>query len=138
MNAKTKIHQAKLASWTDLIKQQSNSGLTVKEWCSSNNISIHAFFYWKRALKETIIDSALPEIVPILQAPATNATAVVPSTVGTTAPSESAYSHNLCNSRELPSSSRAVSITLGDVRIEIGETASDEIISGIIKAVRHV
>lgn len=130
MTAKQKLHQANLAKWTALFKEQSSSGLTVKDWCSQNNISIHSYNYWKHAAKEAYVDSILPEIVP-LRAPA--------SFSGVDAyPSETASFgfRDSCNSRE-SIDAKSVSVTVGDIRIEIGSSASDEIITSIIKAVRH-
>ena len=47
---------------------------------------------------------------------------------------ESGESHK---SRDLLDTTMPVSISLGDVHIEIGVFASDDIIANIIKAVRH-
>lgn len=66
MNAKQKLHQAKMTKWADLIRQQMESGLTIREWCIQNNQSFHAYNYWKHILKETIVDSVVPDIVPII------------------------------------------------------------------------
>ena len=133
MNAKQKLHQVNLAKWTALFKEQASSGLTVKEWCARNNISIHTYNYWKHAAKEVYVDSILPDIVPIATVPLPSPSSVLPD-------SQQAKSCELRDSRDLynPSDSCCVSILIGDISIEIGASASDEIISGIIKAVRHV
>ena len=133
MNAKQKLHQANLAKWTSLFQEQASSGLTVKEWCAQNNISIHTYNYWKHVVKEVYVDSLLPDIVPVAPVP-------VPSLPLDPADSQkfesfhSLDSRNSCNSMD----SGCVSIVIGDIRIEIGSSASDEMVSEIIKAVRHV
>ena len=43
MNAKQKLHQAKLSDWSEIFKAQASSGLTAKEWCCQNSVSIHAY-----------------------------------------------------------------------------------------------
>ncbi len=54
----TKIqHQLSLEKWADIIRQQQASGLTINQWVTENNIRRDAFFYWKRKLKDTVIDS---------------------------------------------------------------------------------
>ena len=133
MNAKQKLHQVNLAKWTALFKEQASSGLTVKEWCARNNISIHTYNYWKHAAKEVYVDSVFPDIVPIAPVP-------LPSLSSAPPDSQQAKSCELRDSRDLYNSSDSgcVSILIGDIRIEIGASASDEVISGIIKAVRHV
>ena len=70
MNAKQKLHQAHLAEWTVRFSDQRASGLTVRQWCDQNHVSIHKYNYWKHQLKEEVVDQMLPDIVPL---PATNA-----------------------------------------------------------------
>lgn len=127
MSAHQKIHQANLSNWATLFKDQSESGLTIKDWCSKNNISIHKFYYWRRLAKESYVDSILPDIVP-MSLPAT-APDVDPLPVPT-----DTYDFN--NSHNLLKSS-PVTLSIGDIRIEIGSSASAAMIAGIIKAVRH-
>ncbi len=128
MNAKQKIHQAGLTKWATLIRDQKESGLSVEKWCSREGVSSHSYYYWKHLLKEEALKSVnLPEIVPLLP----QVTVPVPSV---TSPSD--LSHELYNSSD-PHPKSSVTVSLGDIRIEIGASASDDLISGIIKAVRH-
>ncbi len=134
MNAKQKLHQAQLTRWAALIKEQTESGLSIREWCRQNNKSFHAYNYWKHLLKESVVDSVLPDIVPISQPLIpTPQTSNQPLLIPSSAPSY--------NSPDLykapPTTLSPISISLGDVRIEIGPNASDDVISSIIKAVRH-
>lgn len=132
MNAKQTLHQANLAKWTALFHDQKSSGLTVKEWCSQNDVSFHAFYYWKGIAKEAYVKSLIPDIVPIPAAPA------APLPITQTGNSNSAL--KLYNSRESndPTQSPSpITVSSGDVRIEIGPSSPDELISRIIKAVRY-
>ena len=122
MSAKQKLRQAKLSEWTIVFQNQADSGLTVKEFCSKNNISIHAYNYWKHVVKEAYIDSLLPEIIPISEP-----SCPVPM-------DKAEISEPL--SRDLKNSF-PISIMINDIRIEIGSSASDDMITNIIKAVRH-
>ncbi len=133
MNAKQKIHQATMTKWATLIKDQKASGLTIRQWCDQKNVSFHAYNYWKHILKESVVDSVMPDIVPISQplVPSSNCEMILPES------GESHNSLNLRNSRILPDTTTPVSISLGDVHIEIGASASDDVIANIIKAVRH-
>ena len=65
MNAKQKLHQAHLAEWTARFSDQRASGLTVRQWCDQNHVSIHKYNYWKHQLKEEVVDQMLPDIVPL-------------------------------------------------------------------------
>ena len=49
MNANQKLHQASLELWAERIKDHAASNLTISEWCARNNLSIHAYNYWKCA-----------------------------------------------------------------------------------------
>lgn len=65
MNTTKKLQQVKLDQWAVLCKEQSESGLTVRQWCKQNGYTIHTYNYWKHRLKESYVDSVLPDIVPI-------------------------------------------------------------------------
>lgn len=125
MQAHSKIHQARLEDWKQRIADQSASGLTIREWCSLNNTTIHKFNYWKRLIKEELTDQVLPDIVPI-QIPD-----AFPIKSGKS--HESYDSHNF--STNFPTS-HPIAVSFADIRIEI--TASDiGLLSSIIKAVRN-
>ena len=133
MATNQKLRQAKIAKWVSLINDQASSGLKVTDWCKQNNISKHAYFYWKRIIKEEYVQSILPDIVPI--GPVSDKPSVYEESV--LGPIES---HDLRNSRNLcnPGSYNpaSISVSMGDIRIEIGPSASDQLIASIIKAVR--
>ena len=82
MNAKSKIHQMKPSKWMAIFQEQKQSNLSIKDWCSQNNISRHAFYYWRKIATESYMDSVMPDIVPI-------------------AMSHPVSEHELSNSREL-------------------------------------
>ena len=65
MNTTKQLQQIKLDQWAVLCKEQSKSGLTVKQWCDQNGYTIHTYNYWKHRLKENYVESALHDIVPI-------------------------------------------------------------------------
>lgn len=121
MNAKQKLHQAKLSDWSEIFKAQASSGLTAKEWCCQNSVSIHAYNYWKHQLKENVVDALLPDIVQV------NTALLDPYPVS----NESRDSHN---SRD---QSSVLTISYNDIHIRIGASISDEQILRMIKAVRY-
>ena len=133
MNAKQKIHQVKMTEWAALIREQSESNLTVKEWCNQNNYSIHKYNYWKHLLKEEAFNSVVPDIVPLSQPPAFS------SILSDAVPAHVPVSLNSCNSHESKvTSTSSAFISIGDVRIEIGPSVSDEVILGMINVLRSV
>lgn len=40
------------AQWQKMIKDQSESGLLIREWCRESNISHGKFYYWQRVIRE--------------------------------------------------------------------------------------
>ena len=55
MQPTEKLNQANLAKWAQIISEQKSSSLTIRDWCLQNNISYHAYNYWKHKLKESFI-----------------------------------------------------------------------------------
>lgn len=127
MNANQKIHNANLAKWVALFKEQKVSGLTVRDWCDNQGINTHTFYYWKSKAKEAYVDSALPDIVP-LQPP------IVQQPIQQDSYSVLHDSHKLYNS----CNTGDISVSLGDVHIHFSSTVSDERLIQIIGALRHV
>ncbi len=145
MNANKKIHDANLLEWAALIKEQSESGLTIADWCSQKGISKDKYFYWKRLVKEACLDSVMPEIVPLNAGPIDSQSSI-PMLPEPTPPSNFdnlPNSHNLLNSRESRDlynschSADTISVFMGDIRIEIGSNASDELIAKVIGVMRR-
>ena len=130
MNANQKLHQASLELWAERIKDHAASNLTISEWCSRNNLSIHAYNYWKHKLKEEYVSSILPDIVQIPSESSVPALTEEPSSNIISPSCESSESRNV-------SSSHAVSISVGDLSIQAGASVSDEMLMSLIKAVRY-
>ncbi|WP_347995776.1 hypothetical protein [uncultured Eubacterium sp.] len=120
MNTTKKLQQAKLDQWAVLCKEQSESGLTVRQWCEQNGYTIHTYNYWKHRLKESYVDSVLPDIVPIT-------------------PQPPAPLHELRDSRESADSciNNTISVSLCGVTLSLDASASDEMLCRIITALRH-
>lgn len=115
MNTTKKLQQAKLDQWAVLCKEQSESGLTVKQWCEQNSYTIHTYNYWKHRLKESYVDSVLPDIVPITPQPP--------------APLHELHDLGITNS---------ISILLGNTIISLVASTSDEMLYRIITALYHI
>ena len=128
MTAKQKLHQSNLALWMARFNDQAASGLSVRVWCERNNLSYHAYNYWKHLAKESYVDAIIPDIVPI------STPVISPQMPTISIPKTSSISPELSES---PNPHHIVSIFLDDIKIEIGSNASDKMIAGIIKAVRH-
>ena len=56
--------EVRLREWSEQIKAQQKSGLTVQKWCSENGISPKTYYYHLRRIREQCVESA-PSIVPL-------------------------------------------------------------------------
>ena len=129
MSAKSLIHQAKLTEWASRLSDQKASGLSVSEWCEQNNVSQYQYFYWKRLLKETIVDQMLPEIVPI-SIPSVPTKPDTSEVACTTRASCTSFASNF-------TSTTCARIFINGITIELEASASESFIQTLIKAVRH-
>ena len=59
------VHQAKLNTWADLIRDQQSSSLSIASWCEQHQLSKDQYYYWKRKLIDHYIEVQLPYIIPI-------------------------------------------------------------------------
>ena len=134
MNVNQTMHQANLSKWTALFHEQRQSGLTIKDWCSQNNVSVYAFFYWKRIAKETYVQSILPRSVP---QPQSDQLSCLPDTTPATEKHELYNLSNLHDHQPQPAPV-PITISLDNIRITFDADASDDRIFQILKAVRHV
>ena len=149
MNANKTFRQANLAKWTAIFQEQKASGMTVKDWCAQNNVSPHAYYYWKRLAKEAYMESVLPEIVPIaLPATDDNALSEAPHFPAEAhSPDDSRDLYNSRNSYNSPdtlntkspvsAASENVTISVNGIQINIDTSASDDLIFRVLKAVRY-
>lgn len=129
MSTRSIIHQATLNEWVSRIKEQKSSGLSVSEWCRQNNISRDKYFYWKRQLKEEVVEQSLPDIVPLTAPPVSSPAVPVP-----TSPTDECKSCTSCASFTPNFNAR---IFINGISIEIDSSASEAFIYSLIKAVRH-
>ena len=54
-------------SWALMVQEQSNSGLSIRDWCSQNNISTKTFYYRRKQIRSELLQAASPvfaELVP--------------------------------------------------------------------------
>lgn len=60
-------HQIKLSEWSKVIAACQSSGMTVIDWCKTNNISYKAYYYWLRRVREAALEASgmkVPEPPP--------------------------------------------------------------------------
>lgn len=152
MSAKKQLRKAKLIKWSALIKEQSESGLNVRAWCAQNDISKDSFYYWRRRVKEELIDSITPDIIPVLPiTPSTDAVDTTPVYDSPTAiapdvshnlykssnAAEQSVSSNLYNLPNTYDNSKTITISSNDIHIVLPISTDTTLITGIIEVLCH-
>lgn len=51
-------HEMLKTQWQRVIKDQSESSLSIREWCRENNFSHSKFYYWQRVIREEALIKA--------------------------------------------------------------------------------
>lgn len=127
MNSKQKLHQIKLTQLATRFQEQTASGLTVKAWCTKNNVTIHTYNYWKHKLKLEYVDSLLLAEHDIV--------ALTPELLQTCPDNTPVFCrlHDLRESHDLHKHNTP-SIACGDINISVGPNVSEEKLL-LIKAV---
>ena len=97
--------------WMEMIHNQKESGLSVKNWCQQNGVSQHCYYYRLQKLRE-LMGSEIPKLVEIK----------VPKE---THPEAEHIENNINNT--------AAYIRTGDAVIGLTNDASEELISRIVR-----
>ena len=58
MNTKQVAAELRLSQWAQLMKERSESGLSIKVFCEGKGIKEHIYFYWQRKLREAACEMA--------------------------------------------------------------------------------
>lgn len=127
MNAKQKLHQAKLQEWTARFADQKASGLTVRQWCEINHFSFHTYNYWKHLLKEEVVNQALPDIVPLS----------IPAVSDSDSSLEITGLRSIRSNRAIRPNQSLVKLGINGLSIEIEDSVPEEFLSKLLKAVRY-
>jgi hypothetical protein len=125
MNAKQKLHQVRLNEWTTRFKEQKASGLTVRQWCDQNQVSVHTYNYWKHVLKEELVDQMLPDIVPV----------TLPVPTSSNLPTEQESPCPVQEERAIRANCTTVKLIINGISIEMDSTVQEAFLHALMKAV---
>ena len=51
--------------WEMVVQECAASGLSTREFCRQRGIPEKSFYYWQRKLRQQIVESAAPQLVPL-------------------------------------------------------------------------
>ena len=107
--AKKLTKQYRLEQWTSIIQERIKSGKRVDVWCTENNISRNAYYYWLRIIKLETTENSVPEKQQLPK--------VVPL---------------------IPPMPTAIILKVNGISLEIQDCASDTIIEKTLRALRNI
>ena len=51
-------HELLKAKWKEIIREHYKSGVSIRKWCESHQISALSFFYWTRVIRQDLLIKA--------------------------------------------------------------------------------
>lgn len=109
-------HEMRLAQWTPIIQECRASRISVRKWCSQNQVNEKQFYYWQRRIRQEAHASLVKkEETSLMFAPLPAA-----------------------SSSESLSSQVAVTFHYGDLKIEISNHACQPLLSLVGQVLSHV
>lgn len=112
-------HEMRLIQWTPIVRECRSSGMSVKSWCTENNVNEKQFFYWQRRVRE--------EVYSVLEKTESKRQ---PTFVQLPAPVDSA--------RNTSAFMADMVIHIGNNMIELSNTVSEELLSKVLKVISDV
>lgn len=108
-------HEVDAGRWAALIKERTDSGMTIREWCREKNIKESQYYYWLKILRRDESATAQRDsgVMPFVELPA------------------------VCQGRGEAHGRAAAVIRKGDIFIEITDSVSAGFIAKILEAVSH-
>lgn len=126
------IKQAKLNEWANRIRSQVESGLSVRDWCAANQITKDQFYYWRQKCRDSIIQSNVPDIIPVSLPVADDC-----PTYTTSHPTTLSYTTTPDSARDNESNTSSFKLTTSELSLEINTSLPLDAIISIIKEVRN-
>lgn len=98
--------------WAEMVKQRTNSGMTVTAWCAENNVNTKTYYYWLRKLRMAACKEISEEhsVVPVRLNPV----------------------HSQTNSHK-----KAINLQINGVTVEIADGTSTETITAVLNALQR-
>lgn len=113
--------EIRMAGWAAMVKARNESGLTIKEWCSQNNISQTAYYYRLRQLRKAALETVDSDHTAVISE-SSGVPDIQFARIGTPVPQPSDI---------------AIRIHRGNTTIEVSDHASEPVLSFLKEVLIH-
>lgn len=117
--------EIKIQQWKGIFQAKQNSSLSVDEFCKENGISHHAYYYWLRIVRESIIEGMPPAGQQIIEVPP--AAMSLPEDTATASPSEPRETGN-----------SFLIVEKNGFHVSVTEETSVSLLTKTLEAIKHV
>jgi len=122
-----------IKKWQLIIKECQESGMKIKDWCATNNISKSAYYYWLSKLRTEYYDVAVKQ----LQTDEPCISPSVPSQVHANSFVEIVPELISENHTQASLSMPVAAVKKGSLRVEIMQNATASFIRRLLEAVQY-
>lgn len=122
-------HEVRAQEWISIIQAWRSSGLTKKQWCEENGVSLRQFFYWQKNIRE--------ELYTEMKKKETGVVPVAPAESTALAPAFAEIKVTSVAERQDRQFQPDAVIKVGDISIQLTNTASRELLERIGGTLLH-
>lgn len=120
MSTSLTVRNMRRESWALMLREQAASGLSVREWCRRNELSVKSFYYRRRQVQEMILDSGPRPVFAEVSMPQSADSSYADSAPG-------------LNVGFVP----RLTIAFGDVLISVDQNTPMPLLADIMKVIRN-
>ena len=122
MDTSLAVKNLRRQSWSLMLQNQAESGLTIREWCRQNGISLKCFYYRRRQGQAMLLGSVQPSAFAELVMP--EAENAEPEEHVQTAPVRSGFMPQL-------------TISIGDIVIGVDRDTPEDLVGQVLRTIRN-
>lgn len=122
-------HEVRTQEWICIVQAWNSSGLTKKQWCEENGVSLRQFFYWQKKIREELYMGMKKNEKGLIPAGSEERAAVAPAFAEIKATT-------IAERQDRQFQADAI-IKVGDISIQLANSASKELVERIGGTLLH-
>ena len=131
MDTSLTVRNMRRQAWALMLREQSASGLSVREWCRQNHLSVKAFYYRRRQVQTMVLETAEKPESMVLE------TAEKPEFAELVMPEPVSGMTSRIVSNPVYSFVPLLTITAGDMTISVTRDTPRQLIADVLEVIRN-